>query len=165
MAQPAPRPIPEGMHNVTAQLWFNGNCSDAIELYKKAFGAELAGPVAKGPDGKSVMHAMMQIGDSKLMLSDAWPGMWEKGPDDCATAGLFIYAKDCDAAFARAVDAGCEVIAPLWDAFWGDRMGKVKDPYGHCWAIATHKLVLTPEEIEAGQQEWLASMGGDHKDS
>lgn len=159
MAQPAPKPVPEGMHTITTQLWFNGDCAEAVEFYQKAFGAELAGPVAKGPDGKGVMHAMLKMGNAQVMMADAWPDMWEKGPETSATAGLFVYVDDCDALFSRAAEAGCEVIFPMNDMFWGDRMGKVKDPFGHCWGIATHKWDYTPEEIQAGQDKWLKSMG------
>ena len=158
MAQPAPKHVPEGMHTVTTHLWFKGDCAEAVDLYQKAFGAELAAPVAKGPDGKGVMHAMLKIGDSHVMMADAWPGSWEIGPDGNATAGLFVYVNDCDKLFKRATDAGCEVIFPMADMFWGDRMGKVKDPFGHCWGIATHKWIYTPEEIQRGQEEWLKSM-------
>ena len=160
MASNAKAPIPEGMHTATPYLWFNGNCAEAIQLYQKAFGAKLSGEVATGPGGDGVMHAMLRIGDANLMMADAWPGSWEKGPETAATMGLWLYVEDCDALFERAAGAGCEVVMPMMDAFWGDRMGKVKDPFGHCWAIATHKWEYTPEEIEQGMQEWLASMEG-----
>jgi uncharacterized glyoxalase superfamily protein PhnB len=146
------------MNTLTTQLWYNGDCAQAIDFYQKAFGAELAGPVAKAPDGKSVMHAMLKIGNSHIMMADAWPGAWEKAPQGSATAGLFVYVEDCDRLFERATKAGCETIFPMADMFWGDRMGKLKDPYGHCWAIATHKWIMTPEEMERGQKEWLRSM-------
>ena len=160
MAEPAPSPVPEGMSTITTHLWFNGNCSDALDFYQKAFGAELAAPAVPAPGGNGVLHAMMSIGSSKIMMADAFPGSWERGPDGNATAGLFFYVDDCDALHQRAVEAGCEEIGPMADMFWGDRAGKVKDPYGHCWAIATHKWLYTDEEIEQGQQEWLQSIGG-----
>jgi len=147
------------MATITTQLWFNGTCSEALELYATAFGAKVVGEIAKAPDG-SVMHAMMRIGDSNIMMSDAWPGGWEHGPRDGATAGLFVYVDDCDAFVAQADYAGCTVLTPCADMFWGDRMGKVKDPFGHCWGVATHKWDYTPEEIAEGQQLWLASMKG-----
>lgn len=159
MPKPAPRPVPESVHNITAHLWFNGNCADAIELYQRAFDAEIIDSVP-GPHGKGIMHAMIKIGDSTIMLADAWPGMWEQGPTTGATAGLVFYTDDCDAAFERAVQNGCKILSPMDDMFWGDRMGKLKDPFGHAWAIATHKLVLTPEELQAAQADWLASMKG-----
>ena len=158
MAQPAPKPVPEGMNTLTTQLWFNGDCAKAVEFYQKALGAEPAGPVVPGPEGKGVMHAMLKIGNSHVMMADAWPGSWETGPAGNATAGLFVYVDDCDKLLDRATVAGCEVIFPVADMFWGDRMGKVKDPYGHCWGIATHKWIYTPEEMQKGQEEWLKSL-------
>ena len=119
MAKPAPGPIPEGMHTLTTHLWFNGNCQEAVAFYQKALGAMLAAPVVMGPGGKSVLHAMLAIGDSPFMLADAWPGTWEKGPDGSSTVGLWVYVEDCDALFKRAVDAGCESEFEMMDAFWG----------------------------------------------
>ncbi len=159
MAERAPKPVPEGMNTLTTHLWFTGNCGEAVEFYQIALGAEPAGPVVHAPDGKGVLHAMLTIGTSHVMMADAWPGGWEQGPEKSATAGLWVYVEDCDALFNRAVEKGCEVVMPMEDAFWGDRMGKVKDPFGHCWAIASHQWEYTPEEIEKGQQEWLKSMG------
>lgn len=158
MPRPAAKPVPEGMHTVTPHLWFNGNCAEAVTFYQKAFGAELAAPVAFGPDGKSVMHAMIKLGSSHLMMADAWPGQWEQAPKGSATAGLFVYVENSDALYDRAVKAGCEGLFPMADMFWGDRMGKVKDPYGHCWGIATHRYEMTPEEMKQGQDAWLKSM-------
>jgi len=158
MPKKAPNPIPEGMQQLTAHLWFNGNCREAVDFYQKAFGAELHSPMVDGPDGKSVLHAMLKIGDSNLMMADAWPGNWEQGPKDHATTGLFLYTEDCDALFERALNAGCEEMDEMMDTFWGDRMGKVKDPFGHVWAIATHKWIMTPEEMKKGELEWLKTL-------
>ncbi len=146
------------MHTVTPHLWFRGTCAAAVDFYQQAFGAEVAAPVVLGPDGKSVAHAMLKLGDSHIMMADARPDMWEQGPDGSASAGQFLYVEDCDELYQRALAAGCEVVDEMMDAFWGDRMGKVKDPYGHCWAIASHKWVLTPDEVAKRQQEWLASL-------
>ena len=154
----APQPIPEGMNTVTVHLWFNGECKDALQFYERAFGAQQVGQIAAAPDGESIMHSMVRIGDTNLMMADAWPGQWEHGPSDSSTAGLQIYTEDCDSLFEQAREAGCEVLHPVEDMFWGDRMGKLKDPYGHCWVAATHKYVPTPEEMEAGQQAWLSSI-------
>jgi uncharacterized glyoxalase superfamily protein PhnB len=158
MPKPAPEPVPEGMNTITTQLWFAGDCARAIDFYQQAFGAELVGDVARSPDGKGVMHAMVKLGNSHLMMADAWPGAWEKAPDGSATAGLFVYVENCDRLFERATKAGCETLFPVADMFWGDRMGKLKDPFGHCWAIATHRWEMTPEEMQRGQAEWLKSM-------
>lgn len=149
------------MPTLTPHLWFNGDCKQAIAFYQQAFGAELMAPPVPSPDGKGVLHVMLKIGTSPVMMADAWPGAWEHGPKGSATMGLWLYVADCDALFARAHKAGCEVMMPVMDAFWGDRMGKLKDPFGHCWAIATHKYDLTPEEIGSGQQQWQASLGDD----
>jgi PhnB protein len=146
------------MNTITASLWFSGNCKQALEFYQKAFGAELMGEAAPMPDGSGIMHAMMRLGNSHLMMADAWPGFWEQGPKDYATTGLWLYVEDSDALYNKAVKAGCEVLEEIMDAFWGDRMGKVKDPFGHTWAIATHKWIFTPEEMQKGQEEWLASL-------
>jgi uncharacterized glyoxalase superfamily protein PhnB len=147
------------MKTVTAHLWFNSNCTEATEFYKKAFGAEAVGEVATGPGGNGVMHAMVKIGDSNVMMADAWPGQWERGPREEATTGRWLYVVDCDAAFGRAVDAGCEVMGEMANMFWGDRIGKLKDPFGHCWAIASHKELLTPEEMAQRREAWIKTLG------
>lgn len=158
MPTTAPSPIPEGMHSLTPHLWFNGNCKEAVSFYQKAFGAELLAPVSYDSKSQWVCHAMLRIGDSNLMMADAQPNSMEKGPEGFACVGMWLYVKDCDAVFAKACAAGCEVVMPMMDAFWGDRMGKVKDPFGHCWAIASHKLVMSKEEMNQGMKEWEAGM-------
>ena len=154
MATPAPQPIPEGMNTLTPHLWFNGNCKKAVEFYQKAMGAELVGPISMDSQGMSVCHAMLRVGNSNFMMADALPDSPEKGPENFASVGMWLYVNDCDAVFKKACDAGCEVIMPMMDAFWGDRMGKVRDPFGHCWAIASHKIIMSKEEIEKGMKEW-----------
>jgi PhnB protein len=158
MPTKAPNPVPAGMSTVTTQLMFNGDCVQAIEFYKKAFNASLVGNIAYGPDGRSVIHAMIKIGDTNLMMADAMPGSFGAGPGGPVVASLFMYVTDCDAVFNQAVSEGCTVIFPVMDAFWGDRMGNVKDPYGHNWGIATYKWVMTPEEIEKGQAAWMKTI-------
>lgn len=153
------KPVPEGMNTITTELWYNGNCREAIDFYQKSFNAELMGDISFGPDGKSVMHAMLKIGDSNFMMADAWPGAWEKGPVDHTTAGIFLYVEDCDSVYDKALNSGCTVMIEMMDAFWGDRMGKVKDPFGHTWSIASNKWIMTPEEINKGQEEWLKTVG------
>ena len=66
---------------------------------------------------------------------------------------------DVDAAFKRAVDAGAKAVMPPTDMFWGDRFGKLVDPFGHQWAMATHKEDLSPEEIQKRGAAAMASMG------
>ena len=141
------KPIPEGFHTITPHLVVKG-ASQAIEFYKKAFGAEELSRM-HGPDGKSIMHAHLKIGDSLLFLMDEFPEMGSYGP---LTGGrspvtLHLYVKDVDSAFNTALAAGARQIMPPADMFWGDRYGKLVDPFGHEWSLATHKEDLTPEEI------------------
>lgn len=158
MPEKAPKPVPEGMNTLTTQLLFNGNCQQAIEFYKRAFNALLVGEIAYGPDGKSVMHAMLRFGDSNLILCDAFPGGWEKGPTDHVTASVYMYVNDCDEVFKQAVSAGCSVTFDMMDTFWGDRMGNLKDPYGHSWGIASQKWIMSREEVAKGQEEWMKTL-------
>lgn len=152
--------IPEGFNTVSVYLIVK-NADEALEFYQKAFGGEV-GDVMKGPDGKSTMHAELRIGNSTVMLTDENP-QWEmKSPTTlggCA-ASVHMYVENADKAFQRALDAGCTVKAPLMDAFWGDRYGKVEDPYGHQWGIATHIEDVPPEEIGKRAAAFFAEMGG-----
>jgi PhnB protein len=139
--------IPEGFHTLTPHLIVKG-ASEAIEFYKKAFGAEEIIRLP-GPDGKSIMHAALKIGDSRLFLVDEFPQMGSLGPHGIGGTPVFIhvYVEDVDTVFNQAVAAGAEVRMPLEDAFWGDRYGQLVDPFGHKWSLASHKEDLTPEEI------------------
>ena len=160
MAKKAKNPVPDGMHTVTVHLWFNGNCREAVEFYKKALGMEVVEPPVTTPDGSGILHALLKLGDSRVMMADAWPGGYEQGPKESATAGIYLYVGDSDTLYNRAVEAGCEVTQPIMDTFWGDRNGQVKDPFGHVWSIASRTLALTPDEIEKRQQEWLDGLPG-----
>ncbi|MGC1452068.1 MAG: VOC family protein [Candidatus Sulfotelmatobacter sp.] len=126
----AVKPIPEGYHTLTPYLTVR-DAVRAIEFYKQAFGAQERG-VMKGPDGK-VMHAELKIGDSIIMLGDEFPEYGALSPQSTGGAGLglHIYVDGVDAAFDRAVKAGARVDMPVSDQFWGDRYGKLTDPFGH----------------------------------
>jgi len=141
------KPIPEGHHTLTPHLVVKG-ASQAIEFYKRAFGAEEIVRMP-GPDGKSVMHAELKIGDSRLWLVDEFPAMGSLGPHGIGgtPVTIHVYVEDADAIFNQAVAAGAEVRMPIEDAFWGDRYGLIVDPFGHKWSVATHKEDLTPEEL------------------
>jgi uncharacterized glyoxalase superfamily protein PhnB len=159
MPTKATTPVPQGMNTVTPYLVFTGNCSQALEFYQKALGAQLTYQADKTPDGK-VMHAMLKIGDSNIMLSDTWQ------PREKATglnSNLWLYVEDADLFFNRAVDAGCTVSMKMEDAFWGDRLGQVQDPFGHTWNFATRKWILTPEEMKKPVEKWLNSVGQEEK--
>ena len=117
MPTKAPKPVPDGMNTVTTQLMFNGNCKQAIDFYKKAFNASLVGDVAYGPDGNSIMHALIKIGDTNLMMADSWPGTFTTDPNGPVTAFLFMYVENCDVIYNQAISAGCSVLNEMKDAF------------------------------------------------
>ncbi len=152
------KPIPEGYHTLTPFLTVR-DAERAIEFYKKAFGAKERGGVAKGPDGK-VMHAEIQIGDYIIMLSDEFPEFGSLSPQSIGGSpmGLHIYIDNVDAAFDRAVKAGAQVEMPVMDQFWGDRYGRLKDPFGHKWSIATHVKDLSQNEMKQAMDEAMSKM-------
>jgi uncharacterized glyoxalase superfamily protein PhnB len=129
-------------------------CAEAIEFYKKAFGAEEVNRMP-APDGKRIMHAAIRIGGRPLFLVDDFPeycGGKSMSPQALGGTPVTIhrYVEDCDAAIKRAVQAGATVTMPADDMFWGDRYGVVADPFGHAWSFATHIKDLTPEQMAEG---------------
>lgn len=114
-----------------------------------------------GPGGKGVMHAEVRIGNSTVMLSEENPQWYMKSAETFggSPASMHIYVDDVDAAFQRALDAGCTQVAPLMDMFWGDRYGKVVDPFGYQWGIATHVENVPEEELKKRAEAWLEQMG------
>jgi PhnB protein len=153
----AAKPIPEGYHSLTTYLAVE-NAAEAIEFYKRAFGARESLRMP-GPDG-SIGHAELDIGDSKLMLSDPFPQSTVRPPGEVGgtTASVFMYVEDVDAVVKQAVDAGATVTMEVADQFWGDRFGTVADPFGHVWSIATHVEDLTPEQIAERGEAAMAAM-------
>lgn len=146
------KPIPEGMHSVTPHLVCAG-AAEAIEFYKKAFGAAEAARLP-GPGGK-LMHAMIRIGGSAVMLVDEMPEWGSLGPKALkgSPVTIHLYVEDVDAFVARAVKAGAKVTMPLEDAFWGDRYGKLEDPFGHHWSVATHVRDVSAAEMQQAMQK------------
>lgn len=140
------RPIPDGYHTATPYLILRDGAR-AIEFYKRAFGAKELMRMP-GPDGR-IMHAEIQIGDSRIMLADESPENGSPSPQTLkgTAVGIFLYVEDVDAVFKRAVAAGARELMPVADMFWGDRFGKISDPFGHQWQLATHKEDLQPDEI------------------
>jgi uncharacterized glyoxalase superfamily protein PhnB len=151
---------PEGFHSVTPYLVVT-NTVKALEFYAQAFGAVMVSrmPGPGGPD--TTMHADMRIGDSLVMLNDEFPQWGVKSPTSYGgtPVSLHIYVEDADAAFAKAVAAGCTVLTPPSDMFWGDRYCKVTDPFGHVWGIATRKENPTREQLAERTAEMLKKMG------
>ncbi|HKI36497.1 MAG TPA: VOC family protein [Gemmataceae bacterium] len=151
--------IPTGHHVVTPAITVRG-AAEAIEFYKKAFGAVEESRFA-GPGGRGIMHAQIRIGDSPIMLADEHPNMGCKSPASLgnSTGTLMLYVEDVDAAFQRAVAAGARADMPPANMFWGDRFAKVTDPFGHAWSLATHIEDVSPEECGRRGQEFFARMG------
>ena len=152
----AKSPIPEGYHTVTPHIIFD-NAAQAIDWYKKALGAEEKAR-AVAPDGK-IMHAELQIGNSRIMLNDAMGGGRSAKAFGGSPIALWVYVQDCDALFNRAVEAGATVapgpMGQMSDQFWGDRSGTFTDPYGYQWTIATHKEDLSSQELDRRAQEFF----------
>ncbi len=140
-------PIRPGLHTITPHLTVSDS-KKAIEFYKKAFGAEECG-ISEMPDGK-VIHAEIKIGDSYVFLHDEFPEMGALGPAarGGSSTSLCISVVDVDKSFPQAVEAGCTVMMPLDNQFWGDRYGVVVDPFGHVWELCTHKEDVAPEEMK-----------------
>lgn len=154
-----PKPIPDGCHSVIPYLVVRG-AAKAIDFYKQALGATELGRLT-GPDGTSVMHAELRIGGGRVYLTDESPQGSSRSPQSIGgtSVALHIYVADVDAAFARAVSAGATVVFPLTDMFWGDRFGKVRDPFGHEWSLASHVEDVPPEELPARAKAAMAAMG------
>jgi uncharacterized glyoxalase superfamily protein PhnB len=154
-----PRAIPAEHQGLIPHLTCDG-CAEAIEFYKKAFGAKEISR-APAPDGRRIMHAEIRIGDRPLFLNDDFPEFCGgKAASPTALGGTPVtihrYVENCDAAIERAEKAGATVKMPAADMFWGDRYGVVIDPFGHSWSIATHIRDLTPEQMAKGMEEAFA---------
>ena len=141
------KPIPDGFHTATPYLTVKG-ATAAIDFYKRAFGATELFRMP-GPDGK-IMHAEITIGNSRIMLADECAANATQAPTSLngTAIGIFLYVEDVDASYKQAIKAGAKETQPVQDMFWGDRFGKLTDPFGHKWMLATHKEDVTPAEME-----------------
>lgn len=151
--------IPEGFNTINAHLIVKDSAK-AIEFYKKAFGGEELCRMP-GPGGQGVMHAEVKIGNSTIMLCDEMPD-WCRSPESIGDSPVTVhmYVADADQTWQKAVDAGAEVVMPLGEQFWGDKYGKIKDPFGHQWSIAQRVKELTPEQIAKNAEEFFANCPG-----
>ena len=140
-------PIPAGYRSITPYLTIRG-AAQAIDYYKKVFGAEELSRMPS-PDGR-IGHAELKIGDSMIMLSDEFPEMGNHSAQALGgtPVGIMLYVDNVDAVFERAVAAGATVKVPLADQFWGDRFGRLTDPFGNDWSLACHIEDVSPEEME-----------------
>jgi PhnB protein len=157
----AVNPIPENYHSITPSLVCR-NAAQAIDFYKTVFGATEIVRMP-GPDGK-IMHAELKIGDSTFFLNDPMSKTLPALPDAGATnlTSLHLYVANADAIFNRAVEAGARVDMPIQDMFWGDRFGRLTDPFGQQWGIATHKEDVAPEEMKRRQDAFFAKAASQH---
>lgn len=150
--------VPEHLRAVTPSLVVSP-CAEAIEFYRRAFGATETAPRMIGPDGL-IGHAEISIGGSVIMLADEWPDGPTKAPTTLggSTAALHIYTDDVDSMWQRALDAGAEVVFPLQDQFYGDRSGRVMDPFGHTWGLGQHVEDVDDEEMERRVKRFYANL-------
>jgi PhnB protein len=141
-------PIPDRLSAVTVSLVATP-CSEAIEFYKRVFGATEIEPRMTGPDGL-IGHAELDIAGTVIMLADEWPGAPNQAPTSLGgtTMALFVYAEEAPDMWQRALDAGAEVVFPYETQFYGDEGGRIRDPFGHTWGIGRHVEDVSPEEME-----------------
>jgi PhnB protein len=151
-------PIPPGFTTVTPYMVCKGTAA-AVALYTKAFGAKVKVRM-DGPDG-TVVHAELQIGDSRIMLGEEQAAMDAKAPPTIGgtPVHIFLYVTDVDRWFERAVAAGARPEMPPTNMFWGDRYAKVSDPFGHRWLLATHVEDVSPKEMARRSAEAMAQPG------
>ena len=145
--------VPEEFHTITPQLVVSG-VAKAIDWYTKALGAnELLRNTA--PDGKSIMHSELLLGDSRFFVVDEFQGSMSSPLRLGGTpVTLHLYVEDVDDLFDRAVAAGASVIMPVGDQFWGDRYGMLSDPFGHRWSIASRVEDLSPRALQKRAADW-----------
>lgn len=148
--------IPEGYHTITPHLIVD-DAHEAIEFYKKAFGAKELYRLA-GPDD-SIGHAELQIGDSRIMLADESQMIGTESPNTLGgcPVSLILYVENVDAAFNQAVQAGAKIKGELKDQFWGDRSGSLEDPFGHRWSLASHIEDVAPSDLEKRMKDMMAA--------
>jgi PhnB protein len=164
-------PIPKGYDRIIPHIIVKDSAA-AIEFYTKVFGAveEYSHSIPRDKNKEKIVHAVINIGKSKIMLADEFPEMCDGyvkagekigAPDTIGGNSVYLnmYFENVDDIFERAKMEGATVIMPLMDAFWGDRYGQFKDPFGHVWEVATHKKDMTNEELESAAKEAFEKMG------
>jgi len=148
-----PTPVPEDFHTITPQMAVKGVAA-AIDWYTRALGAhELLRNAA--PDGTSIMHAELLLGDSRFFVVDEFPdSVLSPSTLGGTTFTMHLYVPDVDDLFNRAVEAGATVVMPVADQFWGDRYGILRDPFGHRWSIASRIEDLSPKKLQDRAKAW-----------
>src|SRR5580704_3840385 len=148
--------IPAGYHTANACLVVRDPAL-AIDFYKEAFGATELTRLAD-PRG-NIVHAQIRIGDSPIDIAPE-QGSYNRSPQSLggSTVPIGLYVEDVDALAERAIAAGAKVIFPIADQFYGDRGGRLQDPFGHMWIVSTHKEDMTPAEMTRRGEEWMKEM-------
>lgn len=156
---PSNQPIPEGYHTVTPLLVVT-DPAKALDFYKRAFGAKEVLRMEIPGTGR-IGHAELLIGDSRLMLGDETPERQFIAPEHlkAISSGMYLYVKDADGLYRRAIEAGAREVMPMRDMFWGDRCGQIRDPFGHIWTLATHKEDLSFQEIQERARQFYTKAG------
>ncbi len=144
---------PQGMNSVMASMTLEG-CAEAMEQYKKVFGA-VEKSRTPDPSGKKIWHADIMIGDSHVFLNDYLGDMGTGKPGPLT---LWVYLEDADQAFERAKSLGWKATMPMADMFWGDRTGSITDRWGNNWTIAKHVKDMSQEEMMKAGQEFAKKM-------
>ncbi len=154
----AVKPIPEGFHSITPHLVVE-DAARAIDWYIRVFGAEELPGRMTVPGGK-VAHAEIRIGDSIVMISDEFPDWSNHSPRSLGGTplALHLYVEDVDAVGERAIAEGAKVVFPIQDQFYGDRAGRLEDPFGHYWIVATHLEDLGPDEMAQRFEDFMSRM-------
>ncbi len=155
------KPIPKGYTSITPYM-VQKNCAEAIKCYQKALGAKVLTKMA-GPSG-SIMHCEIQIGNAIVMMSDEFPGMSPPAPsaERPSSMNVMVYSEKIDALFKKAQKAGFSLEMPLANMFWGDRFGKLKDPFGYSWAFGEHLEDVAPAEMKKRAKKAMADMAKGH---
>jgi PhnB protein len=151
------QPLPEGSNTLMPYLVVDG-AADAIDFYRRAFGAQEEFRMDM-PDGK-VGHASLRFGETRIMLADVIPGSpYEPPKGRNPSVGMYLYVDDVDAVFQRALDAGATAQSPVEDMFWGDRWGRLVDPFGHAWEVATHVEDVSEAEMAERMKAMMPQAG------
>ena len=149
--------IPTGVPSLNVYI-VQSDTDAAIKWYTENLGAKETLRLP-GPGGQGVMHAEIELHGSTLMMSDANADWGTAAPGDLSNFTLTLYVPDCDAVFQQCLNAGAIELDPVTDQFWGDRAGKLRDPFGHCWMIMTHKEDVSNEEMKARYEAWMSQIG------
>lgn len=157
---PSVNPVPEHLHIVTARLVLRDGAG-AIDFYREAFAAEEIGERFVGPNGE-VIHAQVRIGDSVVMITEetADPDAPARSPESLGgvvSAIMATYWEDVDGAWERAVAAGADVVYPLANQFYGERGGRLRDPYGQQWMLSQRTENVSSEEMNRRAAELYGS--------